>query len=230
MKQYYVRQILNNYQLEKIYSKIEEANTNNKWHSGLNSLYISEEYSTVKNNLELFDIQIIQFINSIIMNSLDCDKEFFDFTVPSTTDLNIISKTEKGGYYNPHDDLWKNGDFSTTVFLNSPKDYEGGELCLYFGGDEIPIKLDAGWGITYKTGILHRVNKVTSGCRYASVFWTKSLIKDSFIRNIYSELGNLENLVSDFKFQNNSTKCSDSIKDPKFCINTLKNEILRRYC
>jgi PKHD-type hydroxylase len=229
MKQYYVRKILNNHQLEEIKSLLEEANKNNSWQNGLISL-AGETSHDLKNNLELSDVSIIHIINDMIMNFLDKDKNFFHFTVPLTTSLNIISKTQENGYYKPHKDNWNNGDFSTTVFLNSPQEYEGGELCLYFGGeDEVKIKLDSGWGVTYNTGTLHRVNKVKSGSRYVSIFWTKTLIKDSFIRNIYSELGNIENIISNYNYPIHLSDCYSSIKDPKFCIENLKNEILRRY-
>jgi PKHD-type hydroxylase len=229
MKQYYVRKILNNHQLEEIKSLLEEANKNNSWQDGLISL-VGETSHDLKNNLELSDVSIIHIINDMIMNFLDKDKNFFHFTVPLTTSLNIISKTQENGYYKPHKDNWNNGDFSTTVFLNSPQEYEGGELCLYFGGeDEVKIKLDSGWGVTYNTGTLHRVNKVKSGSRYVSIFWTKTLIKDSFIRNIYSELGNIENIISNYNYPIHLSDCYSSIKDPKFCIENLKNEILRRY-
>lgn len=230
MKQYYVRKILNSEQLKEISHLLEEANKNNFWQDGLNTLIGSTKSHNTKNNLELSDINISQTINSHIMFSLDNDKDFLDFTIPMSTNLNIVSKTQENGYYKPHKDNWKNGDFSTTVFLNNSEEYEGGELCLYLGGeDEIKIKLDAGWGITYNTGILHRVNKVTKGIRYVSVFWTKTLIKDPFIRNIYSELGNIENILSNIDFPVHISSCYSTTKDPKFCLESLKNEILRRY-
>jgi PKHD-type hydroxylase len=230
MKQYYIRKILDIYQLEKIKSLLEEANKNNLWQDGLNTLSGPNSSHNIKNNLELSDINIAKIINDYIMSSLDRDKNFLNFTVPSSTHLNIVSKTQENGYYKSHTDNWSNGDFSTTVFLNSPQEYEGGELCLYFGGeDEIKIKLDAGWGITYNTGIIHRVNKVKSGSRYASIFWTKTLIKDTFIRNIYSELGNIENILSNYNFHTHLLDCYSSTKNPKFCIENLKQEILRKY-
>lgn len=231
MNQYYIRKILDQNQVKNIQSKIEEANKNNYWQDGIHTLNQSRNPHSIKSNLELSNFNILKNINDCIMHSLDRDKKFLDFTIPVTTDLNIVSKTIKNGYYKPHCDVWENGDFSTTVFLNSPQEYEGGELCLYFGGQkETKIKLDAGWGITYLTGILHRVNEVKSGSRYVSVFWTKSLIKDEFIRNIYSELGNIESILFDNNSNTSSLNCYESIQDPEFCIKNLKNEILRRYC
>lgn len=228
MKQYYIRKILKKNQINEISHIIQDADQNNSWVDGLISGGGTKQ---VKNNLELSDLNYLQIINDYIMHSLDNDKEFLNFTVPITTYLNIVSKTQSGGYYNPHKDIWSSGDYSTTVFLNNPEDYGGGELCLYLGGDdEIKIKLDAGWGITYPTGILHRVNKVSFGNRYVSVFWTKSHIKDSFIRHIYSEISNVGNYLEQQNIPIHISDCIASTKDPVFLIDNLKNEILRKYC
>ncbi len=225
MKNYYVRKILEKEQIKSIQNLIDQANKNNFWEDGLNS---GGGYKRIKNNLELTNQEISQIINDQIMTSLDNDDDFINFTVPSHTNLNIISKTTSGGYYNPHLDNWKNGDYSTTVFLNDPDEYVGGELCLYFGGDEeYKVKLESGWGITYSTGILHRVNKVISGTRYVSVFWTKSLISDPFIRFVYGEIGNIQKFVPNESIH--LSNCISTEKDPYFSLENLKNHLLRRY-
>ena len=51
------------------------------------------------------------------------------------------------------------------------------------------FKPPAGTAITYNTGILHRVNEVTSGERTVAVFWTKSIFDDPFYRDVFRELG-----------------------------------------
>jgi len=228
MQNYYIRKILSKENLKEVDNILKQADENNSWIDGLSStINMTKE---TKNNLELSDLSLTTPINDCIMNSLDNDKEFLDFTVPLSTNLNIISKTMEGGYYNPHKDKWYNGDFSTTVFLNDPSEYDGGELCLYFGGEEeIKIKLDAGWGITYSTGIIHRVNKVKCGYRYVSVFWTKSLIKDDFIRFIYSELGDIQNNIKHLNQPIYNKNCHTSKSDPLFCIQNVQEHILRKY-
>jgi PKHD-type hydroxylase len=228
MKHYYIRKILEKNQINEINCIIEDANQNDSWVDGLGSTLGATKQ--VKNNLELSDANSLQIINDYIMQSLDNDNQFLNFTIPTTTYLNIVSKTQSRGYYNPHKDTWSSGDYSTTVFLNNPEDYGGGELCLYLGGDdEIKIKLDAGWGITYSTGILHRVNKVSFGNRYVSVFWTKSAIKDSFIRHIYSEISNVRDYLEQQNISIHASDCIGASKDPLFSIDILKNEILRKY-
>lgn len=227
MKSFYVRKLLDKEHLDYIKNILNESNEKNFWEDGLNS---GGGYRHVKNNLENSNIEFSSEINKIVMSCLDKDSEFLGFTCARSTNLNIISKTISGGYYNPHFDNWSNGHYSTTVFLNDPDEYDGGELCLLINDKEEKIKLDAGWAITYSTGTLHRVNKVISGVRYASVFWTESLLKDSFIREIYYQLSKLSEIYS--KKEKNSihmTNCLVAQNDPEFVINNIKNELLRRY-
>jgi PKHD-type hydroxylase len=227
MKQYYVRRVLDQEQLKVVHDIINESNQHNFWNDGL---YSGGGTKSVKSNVELHNQEFSKVINDMIMTSLDRDSGFINFTTPCNTHLNIISKTVSGGYYNPHFDNWNNGDYSTTVFLNNPSEYDGGELCLYIGGeDEEKIKLDAGWAVTYSTGTIHRVNKVVRGTRYVSVFWTKSLISDPFIRFIHGELGNIQDKLPINEHSVHLSTCISALNDPYFLLNNLKTQILRRY-
>jgi len=227
MNNYYVREVLSKDKINLIQELLEHANKNNFWRDGLTS---GGGMKSIKNNKELSDIEMSQTINSSIMDALDKDKNFLSFTAASTTHLNIISKSEFGSYYNPHCDQWCNGEFSTTVFLSDSNSYEGGELCLLFDNNEEKLfKLDAGWAVTYPTGTLHRVNKVLSGIRYVSVFWTKSFIKNPTIRNIYYQLSLIEELLEKNTDPMHHTDCMATLKDPLFIAGNLKNEILRHY-
>lgn len=105
---------------------------------------------------------------------------------------------EGGGHYGNHVDsaihhdpvkgISARTDVSTTVFLNAPEDYEGGELIIEdtYGAHE--VKLDAGDAILYPSTSLHRVEPVTRGVRLASFLWTQSLVKDSEQRRMLFEL------------------------------------------
>jgi PKHD-type hydroxylase len=228
MKKYYIRKILNKNEINQIKSIIEDSNKNNFWVDGLTFMHDGDK--KVKNNLELSNENYNSIINNMIVESISKDQKFIDFSIPKKTYQNKIYKTPPNGYYRPHIDNWNNGHFSTTVFLNEPSEYDGGELCLYFGGDdEIEIKLKPGWGVTYQTGIIHRVNEVKSGNRYVSVLWTTSIISDSFMRFLYQELSNIQRLVDINSQPIFLKKCSDYEKDLSFCISNIRNEILRNY-
>ena len=55
-------------------------------------------------------------------------------------------------YYGPHVDevhVPGGGDYSFTIFLNNPSDYDGGELVLKVPPENKAIKLNAGSIIVY---------------------------------------------------------------------------------
>ena len=80
-------------------------------------------------------------IFKIIMNNIDVDDEFIAMTCPKSTKNSIFSRIDRGGYYKPHIDHMFTGHYSTTVFLNDPDEYEGGELQLLIDGEVHDIKL-----------------------------------------------------------------------------------------
>ncbi len=55
-------------------------------------------------------------------------------------------------------------------------------------GDQIVVKLPAGHAVVYANGMVHRVNPVTRGTRFAAVSWIESLIRDHEERLIVAEL------------------------------------------
>lgn len=116
-----------------------------------------------------------------------------------TTDF-IFSKYLTGGYYHKHVDSQRMGkspglrtDYSVTVFINDPSEYEGGELCIDIGTHEVKYKLDAGKAIVYPTGLAHRVSEVTSGERHVCVFWIESAMQDVLMRKIYRDVHDICN-------------------------------------
>lgn len=227
MNDFLIREILSKEEVSRARELIDLANEKNLWVDGLKTNGRSNK--NIKSNWEIYDSGCIGEINSLIMRSLDRDLRFINFTIPKISTINIVSKTGSGGYYKPHLDNYDLGDYSTTVFLNEPEDYEGGELCLYVGNEEKRVKLKAGWGITYTTGTLHRVNTVTKGDRYVSVFWTKSLVKDPFYRSICTQLEQVREILAEDERYNNEVMetCEEMVYNPYFVLENLFNQIIR---
>lgn len=170
---YLITEILNKNELQKVFGEIKTA----EWSDGLKTLSLDSKKSNfdmrlIKNNIEC------EINPAIIHFALDRNETFLKYTYALLSSDPIISKTSIGGYYNAHFDEPTSGHFSTTIFLNDPEEYDGGELVLLIDGEEKMFKLKPGESITYETGIPHRVNKVTRGDRYVAVFWTRSQIKD----------------------------------------------------
>lgn len=181
----YVIDLLNENQL----SYINEVYNYSNFENGLISASYKEE--GLKNNVEMIGFErnnLSDYVANILNNSAD----FTEITSSKCYTGIIFSKYENGMYYNLHNDnyMMNDGvrtDFSSTIFLNSPDEYEGGELILTVGNQELSYKLDAGKCIIYPTGLLHKVNPVISGERRVCVFWTESCISDVEMRSMMAD-------------------------------------------
>jgi len=187
---YKIIKLINKEKLNNIKNIISKCN----WVDGLTT-WQGEENRKKNQQVDVSDPNY-KSITSVIYSALDADRNFLDFTLADTSSPITISKYTDDCYYNTHFD--KLGPrYSTTIFLNDPSEYEGGELCLYINGKEEKFKLPAGHAIIYSTGILHRVNKVTKGERLCAIFWSYSKIKDDTLLNIYRDLVKLRELVKE---------------------------------
>jgi PKHD-type hydroxylase len=79
-------------------------------------------------------------------------------------------------------------DLSATLFLNSPEEYEGGELLVEDTYGTQTVKLPAGHMILYPGTSLHHVSAVTRGARIASFFWIQSMVRDDGQRTLLFDL------------------------------------------
>jgi PKHD-type hydroxylase len=79
-------------------------------------------------------------------------------------------------------------DLSFTLFLSDPNSYTGGELVIENGYPSQRIKLPAGDLIVYPSYVVHRVEPVTAGVRYACVSWVHSMVRESHCRTVLHEL------------------------------------------
>ena len=221
---YFCRKILSDDNLDHVKNIITSENI--EWEDGNNT--VINKVENIKKVLETFD----QDVFDIIMSDLDKDVEFSSIVVPKETNNLMISKIEEGGYYKCHLDSELNGTYSTTIFLNDPEEYDGGELQLLIDGNIKNIKLKSGMGVTYETGIPHQVLPVTKGVRYVAVFWTKSIILDSFVREIYHSLNNIQqSLINSgyIKKEMTYTNIKEYVEQPDIEIEMLKKNLIRRY-
>lgn len=216
---FYIRKLLSESQLEEIKLLSERL----EFEDGAVSFGGGKH---IKDNMQAKMSPEHDTINDIIFKELDCDHTFLNFTSASSTGAPIYSRYVVGNYYKPHQDSPKNGHYSTTVFLNDPSTYEGGELCLLVNGEDKVIKPEAGWAVTYETGIVHSVNKITSGTRDALVFWTTSLIKKSEVRRIIFELNRAIALLDQYPEIICETNM-DTNNSPQFILDKLRSDIVR---
>jgi PKHD-type hydroxylase len=126
-------------------------------------------------------------------------REFTSYAIPKQIFL-MFNRYDMGMEYKDHIDAALMGggnrpmlraDVAVTVFLTDPDGYQGGEFVLQSPFGEIRIKEAAGDAIAYPSTMLHRVEPVTEGSRWACVGWAQSLVQDASQRLIIHELDQL---------------------------------------
>ena len=151
----------------------------------------------VKNNEELAtDEQQMQQLNNLVMGSLVQHEEFKAAAIPFRVAAPYYARYTKGMAYGDHVDdpimgaagQQYRSDISTTVFLNEPSEYEGGELVITTSFGEQKIKLAAGAAVVYPSSSLHHVAEVTKGTRIVAVTWAQSMVRDPAKRELLYQL------------------------------------------
>ena len=151
----------------------------------------------VKKNHELpADSKLQNQLNNIVMNALFNHPVYQAAVLPHRLATPFYARYEPGEAYGNHVDDPVMGpmqgryrtDVSTTVFINDPEDYEGGDIVIQGQNGEQKIKLPAGSAITYPSGSLHRVAEVTKGTRLVAVTWAQSMVRDAEKRELLFNL------------------------------------------
>lgn len=153
----------------------------------------------VKSNLQLpIDHPTARRLGDQIVDRLGQTPLFIAAALPLRVLPPRFNRYEGAGAYGPHVDsaifpvpgtaLRVRTDISATVFLSDPDEYDGGELVIDDVFGEQRIKLPAGHMIIYPGSSLHHVTPVTRGTRFASFFWTQSLVQSDQDRRTLFEL------------------------------------------
>lgn len=151
----------------------------------------------VKNNEEVAqDDQQLQQLNNIVMGSLVSNPAYQSAVLPLRVATPFYARYGSGMTYGDHVDDPVMGplhqryrsDVSTTVFLNNPDDYQGGELVINTSFGQQRIKLPAGQAVVYPSSSLHHVAEVTNGERIVAVTWAQSMVRDPARRELLHEL------------------------------------------
>ena len=157
---------------------------------------VTNPHNVAKQNEQLHDPTAYQKSSDLLKQALARSPEFMEFAFPVAMAPPMMTRYKPGMRYGAHADAafitlpgaTIRSDLSCTIFLNEPKDYDGGELRLRLGDAELTFKLKPGEAIIYPSDSLHQVVPVTRGERLVAITFIQSRIQDPFRRNMLFEL------------------------------------------
>jgi PKHD-type hydroxylase len=157
---------------------------------------ITNPHNLAKENEQLHDPGAYQKSSELLRQALLRTPEFMEFAFPVALAPPLITRYKPGMKYGAHADAafiqlpgaTIRSDLSCTIFLNEPKDYDGGELHLRLGDAQLTFKLKPGEAIVYPSDTFHQVVPVTRGERLVAITFIQSRIQDPFRRNMLYEL------------------------------------------
>lgn len=153
-----------------------------------------------KRNLQLDqDDPVARELGRIVLRGLARSPTFTAAALPLRVLPPMFNRYEAGMTYGTHvdnsiralpggDGAYMRTDVSTTLFLSDPSEYDGGELEVEDTYGPRGVKLPAGWAVVYPSSSLHRVAPVTRGARWASFFFTQSMVRDDGRRAMLYDL------------------------------------------
>jgi len=170
-----------------------------KWEDG--RLSAGSQAAHVKANLQLLrDSPEEGEIQSLVLSGLNRHPAFLSAALPRKILSPRINRYDaQHPHYGRHIDNalrltrplgndYVRTDISCTVFLNSPSEYEGGELIFEDSFQRNVVKLNAGDAILYPGNTVHEVTKVTQGHRHACFLWIQSFVKSPTQREMLYQL------------------------------------------
>jgi len=157
---------------------------------------ISNPHNKAKQNEQLHEPQAYQKSAQLLQEAYARSPEFHEFAFPVRIAPPMMTRYKPGMKYGAHADSafiqlpqgTIRSDVSSTVFLNDPAEYEGGELKVRLGDSELSFKLKPGEAVVYPSDSLHQVVPVTRGERLVAITFIQSRIQDPFRRNMLFEL------------------------------------------
>lgn len=151
----------------------------------------------VKHNEELqTHARQMEQLNSLVMGALVQHPLYQAAAMPYRVATPYYARYTQGMSYGDHIDDPVMGppggqyrsDVSTTVFLNAPEEYTGGELVIRTAYGEERLKCAAGDAVIYPSSSLHHINEITRGERLVAVTWTQSMLRDPRQRELLYQL------------------------------------------
>jgi len=177
--------------------RIREALERAQWVDG--KATAGYQSARTKHNLQLAeDDPLAREIASAMLERLWQNPQFMSAALPHKVYPPLFNCYTDGGTFGFHIDNAVRQvrgsaervrtDLSSTLFFSDPDEYEGGELVIQDTFGMQRVKLPAGDLVLYPATSIHQVTPVTRGARYASFFWTQSLVREDSQRSLLYEM------------------------------------------
>jgi len=163
----------------------------------------SNPHNLAKHNLQADTTQPeSQKASHIAGAAIAGNEEIKNFAFPKRIATPLLSRYAPGMKYGAHADApylpLPNGplrsDVSGTLFIGDPATYEGGELRIHIGSEQVTIKGEPGSMILYPSTTLHEVMPVTQGERLAMFTFMESFIPNQIHRDLVYTLNEVNAL------------------------------------
>ncbi|MFT8763331.1 MAG: Fe2+-dependent dioxygenase [Gluconobacter potus] len=157
-----------------------------------------EQSAKAKLNLQIpQDSPECRELGEIVLRALGRNPTFNSAALPLRVYPPPVNRYDTGMHFNAHVDnairpipgagMRIRTDVSSTLFLTGPDEYDGGELVIQDTYGTQSVKLPAGDMVLYPSTSLHSVNRITHGSRWASFFWSQSMVRDDTKRTLLYE-------------------------------------------
>lgn len=189
----HIEKVLAKEELSHLRAKLEAAS----WVDGKKTA--GQQSAASKNNLQIApDSPLGRELSTFLLKKLGTNPLFNSAVLPFRVVPPLFNRYDEGMSFGAHVDNALRPipgmgqrirtDVSSTLFLNDPEEYDGGELVLYGPSEQQAVKLPAGDMIVYPTTALHAVLPIQRGSRLASFFWSQSFIRSQEHRSILFDL------------------------------------------
>lgn len=148
-----------------------------------------EQSAKAKYNLQIpQDSEAAKHLGDLILQALGRNPLFHSAALPLRVYPPLFNRYDEGMQFDMHVDnairpvpgmgFRLRTDVSSTLFLSGPDEYDGGELVIQDTYGQQTVKLPAGDMVVYPSTSLHAVSPITRGSRWASFFWTQSMVRE----------------------------------------------------
>ncbi|CEF57271.1 Fe2+-dependent dioxygenase [Acetobacter ghanensis] len=148
-----------------------------------------DQSAKAKYNLQIpQESEASKHLGDLILQALGRNPVFHSAALPLRVYPPLFNRYDQGMQFDMHVDnairpvpdtgFRVRTDVSSTLFLSGPDEYDGGELVIQDTYGQQTVKLPAGDMVVYPSTSLHAVSPITRGSRWASFFWTQSMVRD----------------------------------------------------